>query len=478
MDIEDLRPEPPEPPRSVPPLPPPPEMIAPRPTHVPLTPMMDFLQRRLETAEKELSLERERARSAEALMKQQEALRAEVESHLKSLSEQLRREKAERESSEMQSHARGRIDALEKRLDEMQQAWVSLLKEAVGQRQAGDQASSAAQGALKAEVAALSQNLESRLSASERRQALEDQRQEERLEALSRERTALLRAWEEQNHGLRQEFVKERIQREADLGAQISELARGLEELKAGGEQAARESAESRSALSKALEKLATPPQAKDQTIAALEREKTELQEALGSRTEALQKYAQERRQLDAAMGEGLMELNRQLDSERRKYLELSARISGLELERESLKDKLESVQRTSQDKDERASRLEAERDALARALIAEAEKVRSQIDERSRSEEDWGRRLSELQKRLAEEIQLRIQESTAVSELRAQLATLSEHMAKTLQEKDLISNRSSSWAQERERLLAALKEKEAMISTLSATFQKIIKNP
>src|SRR5436190_3339650 len=96
------RPEPPEPP-SIPPAPPPLAMTKPAGAgvpHVPLTPMMDFMARRLESLEKDLAVERERASAAAGLLQQQEALRSQVEDQLKGMADGLRREKAERESEE------------------------------------------------------------------------------------------------------------------------------------------------------------------------------------------------------------------------------------------------------------------------------------------------------------------------------------------------------------------------------------------
>jgi DNA repair exonuclease SbcCD ATPase subunit len=142
----------PKPPRPVPPLPPRPEWLKPAaaasaPAGV--TPMMDFFQRRVEALERELTLERERAASAQSLLSQQEALRTEVDAQLHMLTDQLRREKGEREGEEARSHSRGRIEALEKRLDEMNATFAQLLKEAVARR---DDAGSPSAAALAAEL--------------------------------------------------------------------------------------------------------------------------------------------------------------------------------------------------------------------------------------------------------------------------------------------------------------------------------------
>lgn len=570
-------PQPPAPPRSIPPMPPSPELLrAAAAPHVPLTPMMDFLQRRLDSLERDLSLERERAQAAQNLLKQQEALRGEVESQLKALTANLRREKAERESEEVKSHARGRIDALEKRLDEMHQSWVSLLKDAIAQRDSGAKDLSASQAALaqavtasqtalaqmvtssqtalaqsvaaaqgesakeqaglaqeqallKARVGELSGALkefldkiglwrsetqglaqlgpelrglasqipaESRrfegqvaqtlaqfstelresLASWQRQQAIEIEKQESRLQALAREREALLRAAEEQNHALRQEHLKEKIHRDKELAENTAELERKLDTLAQGQERGSRESAEVRANLAKAIEKLMTPPQAKDAAIAALELEKGDLLRVLKSRTESLQRYTLERREVEKTLGESLLALQREFDEERRKHLAGASRLSQLEFDNACLQDKLAAAQRSGGEKDARWAALAAERDELVGALLAEAEKVRQQIEDRGKAESEWARKLEELRQGFARETQERAKESAAVSELRAQIATLSDHLARALRENDSVEGRTSSWENERQSLLSALKEKEEMISMLNATFQNMLR--
>ena len=71
-----------------------------------------YLLKRLEALEAELSRERERSAEARARLEAREANRGEVEEQIKAVSEALKRE---RESS----HASGRIEALESRLDKM-----------------------------------------------------------------------------------------------------------------------------------------------------------------------------------------------------------------------------------------------------------------------------------------------------------------------------------------------------------------------
>lgn len=533
MDPHD--PEPPEPPRrpsppsSVPPLPPPPELLRGAPTHVPLTPMMDFFQRRLEAMERELSVEKERARAAQNLVTQQEQLRAEVEKHLKELTDNVRRQRQEHESEETKQHARGRIDSLEKRLDEMHQSWVTLLKDTVG-KDAGE-----TQAAMRHELAALagtinsvieqigrwrqetqafgqalpelralssqlpgdarrfegqvaqmlsqfSVDIKEQLAVWQRRQDLENEKLEERVQNLAREKAAMQRLFEEQNHELRQEQLKERVQRETQTAGQLGELAQRLDALTAAQAQAAAQAAQSEGALARVLEAINTPPKAKDQIIVALEAEKNDLLKALRDRTDTINRINEERREVERSMGESLLKLNAELDEERKNNLTLSSRFADLERQIASQQDKLASHARLGQDKDAKSAALAAERDELAKALVAEAARVRALIDERSASEAEWTKKLDDVQTRLTSELaaesQARAKESVTVSELRAQLTTLTEHLTRALQDKDAAQARVSGWDQERARLEAALREKEEMVAMLNSTFQSMLKKP
>ena len=514
------------------PAPPSPELLRPVRPPVPLTPMMDFFQRRLETLERELTIERERSTTAQSMLRQQEALRSEVENYLKSVTDQLKKEKTERESEQSKAHARGRIDALENRLDEVNQTFASLLKEAVAQREGGIQAFAGAQETLKNEVSTLSERLRGALDqlaewrdelrgtehgfkshvgerlealarqirdslgAWEKQQVVESEKLEARLEAIGRERETLTKAWEEQNHAIRQEYLKERIeretrtseqiaeaarrldQRETRTSEQIAEAARRLDHLKAAEEQAAEESRLAQAKLAQVVEILMTPPKAKDEIIAALEMEKEELARALKERAQALEKYMIERRGVEESLGNGVSEFHAQIDKAREENRALSARVSELELAKAVLEDRLQLAEKRADEKDDRREALASERDQLARALLAESGRVRTQIEERSRSDEDWARKLSKLQQEFAEAVQLKASQSSAVADLRAQVATLTEHMAKALQEKDAVISRFASWEEERGKLLKVIKEKDETLAMLNATFQGMLQKP
>ncbi len=527
----------------MPPAPPSPELLRPSVPHVPLTPMMDFFSRRLEALEREITIEREKARSAQSQIQQQEALRGDVESHLKAVSEQLRREKAERETDEMKSHARGRIDALEKRLDEMHQSWVTLLKDAVTSRETGSKDIAVSQQGLAKEQSALTQeqfqlktevagltaalsnlmeqialwrletqsftkvlpelksltsalpegsrrlegevstmlsqfssDLRDRMTAWQRHQEVEAERQAERLRQISVERESLQRAWGEDNHQFRQELLRERAAREAELEKRIEGLGQRFSDVILSQQTTTTDTGRIREDLSKAISMLTTPPKAKDQVIAGLELERDDLLKALDDRTRDLQKYLGERRHIEKTMGDALGAMHAEADTEREKLRQLAARFTDLEFENAKLKDQISLHGRNLIEKDERFAAMSAERDGLAKALITEAQKVRMYIEERSLSEEGWRAKFSQMEQRITAEIELRAKESTAASELRSQLSTLTEHMTKAIHEKDAISGRFVDWDNERQKLIAAISQKEEMISMLNAAFQNMLK--
>jgi len=492
---------------------------------------MEFFQKRLESLERELAAEKERAQSAQNALSQQATLRSEVESTLKNLTEQLRREKAEKETSEEKSHSRGRIDALEKRLDDMHQTWAALLKDAVAQRDGATQETKAAQAVMGKDVGALADGLrvlqtefqawrqeiavvselvpalralakdvpeqerrllgrmseqfaafaagvEERLSGWQRRQTLESEKSEIRMAELSRERAAIQKDWEQHNHAIRQEFMQERVSRESALEERIAEVCRRLDAMGAGQEQAVGAARELKTELAKVLSWLNTPPKAKDQIIAELEREKLELIKTLKDRGDTLAKYAKERREVENTMGSSMMELNARLDSERDKNRQAQGRIAEMEIEVKAAQDRLAAAALAAREKEKLHAMLAEDRDGLARALVAENEKARQQAEARGQAEAAGQAKLDQLQKLLFSEQSRGATQDSTIRDLRTQIATLTEHMAKALQEKDAVAARFSTWSQEREKLMGTIREKDEMISMLSSTFQGMLKKP
>ena len=81
-----------------------------------------------------------------------------------------------------------------------------------------------------------------------------------------------------------------------------------------------------------------------------------------------------------------------------------------------------------------------------------------------------------ELQRKVEDETARAGQEASSASDLRAKVATLSEHMARALQERDAVVARFADWERERQRLLDALKQKDGMVAMLSSAFQGSLK--
>ncbi|UPT72913.1 MAG: hypothetical protein M0D55_13470 [Elusimicrobiota bacterium] len=527
--MDPLEPQPPMPPRPVPPAPPRPELVAPASRLPPATPMMDFFQKRVEALELALVAERERANAASNLLSQQEALKSEVEAHLKGLTDQLRREKAEREGDEARSQARGRVEALEKRLDEMNATFAQLLREAVS-RQAAP-AGVVPVEALGAELAVFRRTikdvadqvtrwrdemgelpnllpevravaaripederrfqeliasrmdefaarLQGTLADWERHHGLELRKQDDRLQQLVDERAALSKMWERQGHEIRSEFLKERIARETALSDQIAELARRLDSVDRGARESGAGAASVREGLDQVLRVLMTSPKAKDEVIAQLEAEKAELVESMRDRQAQVMRSLAERREIEKTMGDSLLKLAAELEAERARTRAAEARIEAAKGDAEGLKARIGDLERRAAEDAARAASLGAERDELTRALVAEAEKVRTALAERTAADERWHQRLLESQRKLEEASASTALEASATNDLRAKVATLSEHMARALQERDAVVARFADWERERQRLLDALKQKDGMVAMLSTAFQSSLKKP
>jgi DNA repair exonuclease SbcCD ATPase subunit len=519
----------PKPPRPQPPAPPRPEWVkAPPADPVPpgVTPVMDFFQRRVEALERELALERERAQSAASLLAHQDALKNEVDSHLKALTDQLKREKVERDSQEASSHSRGRVEALEKRLDEMNSTFSQLLKDAV----AGGGPSSAAlaaelsafRGALKdgmdgvarwrgelRELAALVpqvQSLAERVPQDEKlfeesvgrrldefsarlTRSLEDWKRAQeaaraeldaRVEGLARQRDDLDRSVEAQVRALRDEQFKDRVAREAELSRQVGELASRLTELSAAQDGSVRGADSVRQGLEKVVSILTATPKAKDAVIAELEAEVQELRNLARDRQDALRRFVVERRDVEQSMGDGLMKLTGQVEDERARARAADARAAEKHGEVEALKARLSDAGRAVADRDARLTELNAQRDELARALHEEAEKVRRGIEERRIADAAAGAAadasLTELRRRLDEESARRASAEGAAADARAQMGALAEQTARSLQERDAALARFADWENERQRLLETIRKKDEMVSLLSSTFQGALK--
>jgi len=467
--------------------------------------MMDFFQRRVEALERDLVAERERASAARGLLAQQEALKSEVETHLKSLTDQLRREKIEREGAEAGMHARGRIEQLEKRLDEMNATFAQLLKEAVARRDADGPAAGApavelfSSLVLKVEKLAerppqdekifeervgrrldeLGQSMARALDDWRRSQETERKRLDERMEAMARERGDLARHWEDQARALRDDQAKERAARDCEISRQVSALASRLEILAGEQKLSAQGAGDVSQAVGRIVSILTATPKTKDALIVELEAEKEELRRVLNDRQESLRRFAGERREVEKSMGESLVRLSAELEEERARTRAAEARGCAFLGEIEILKARLarlDDLERAVKDRDDRIFALCAERDELARSLVSEAQKVRAGIEERRAADAEAQSRAGLLSKRLEEEAARRALIELSATDARTRLATMGEQISRACQERDAVTLRFSEWEKERQRLLETLRKKDEMIALLSSTFQGVLK--
>ncbi|MBI5623254.1 MAG: hypothetical protein HY924_05705 [Elusimicrobia bacterium] len=504
----DLPPTPPEPPRRpsrpVPPAPPPTELLKPAPTHVPLTPMMEFMERRVTALEGELALARGRAEAAESTLQSQASMRSEVEAQLKTLTEQLRREKSERDSAETSSQAKGRIAALEQRLDQLHATWADILKETLlGKETASRTLPAETAGEMKelrgtlsclprlldaitsmearqsgldvqikeelrAALNDISAVLRERFAEGERRRELDLAKQDERLGAVARERLALREAFDEAGHALRADLLRERLAQEAALNESLSGIADRVSELGRKHAESDRQTADLKDALGLALAKLAEP-KAKDVVISEMQTENAELRRALVEDAERLKRYAEERKRIETTMGESLLGLNRELSAEKDRVRGLLADAAGKDLEIASLKDRLDAAGTTVEERDARYRCLSEERDRVMKSFLEEA-------NGRKAADEAWAQRSSELARRLEAQIAETHKEASAFRDLQAQMAVLSSHTARALQEKDTALQSSAAWQEERSKLLDALRKKDELLTMLSSSFQNVLK--
>jgi chromosome segregation ATPase len=531
--LEHEPPFPPDPNEPKPPAPPPAGLLKPDES-----PMVEYMRHKLESLERELIRSKEEATSAKNLLEHQEKLRGEVESHLKSISAELKREKELRDLEETKQQSAGRVEALEKRLDEMHASWAGLLKDAIQNQEAGresvaprlesvtteftavrdeigrlkDELSAVRKAlapvddlaaevdslrravpesnrrraledkALRDELAGLADRLgetvTQRLEAIDKRIAREVHENQDRLSSIQRERDAVREAVEEQHHRIRQEHLKERTALEEQFSRRVDELKQSLESF--GERQSA--SADLLSKLHRLSDDvhaiISRPSSAKDQMVADLEREKRDLLLALKQRGEELRSYTLERRDVEHSLGESLMDANRELELERAKHRELEEKISAQQGEIERLKGEAALAEEGGRAKDERYAQLAEERDRLAQALAEEAAKVSAQIDSRTDSDRRWEARILDMQKRVDDEREKRLKTEESTSALRDQINTLSEHLSRVLKEKERTEHQYGEWLRERENIQASLKKKDEMIGMLSSTFQNLLKKP
>lgn len=495
------------------------------------TPLVEYLHAKTRAMERDLALERERARNAADLLKQQESLRAEVQSQLKNLSEQIRQQKNLQESEEEKRSSHGRIEALEQRLDEMFKAWASLLKEPVPRKEedgrkpsedcrslAGSMEelrrefsllkdslgrSSPASGELselRALVPALAKarsederllreqlremleglgkSLGARLRELDERLARDAAHRDARLQALERERTALAQTLESGREDLRRQAAAQRAADEERLQQQFCELRNAVLELCQRHAASCGDTSKLQQSLEELRAVLARPEKARDEILQGLEGEKRDLMQALRERTEQLRGYVVERREIERSLGESLMDMNRRLEEERDAHRKTRERIAALEQTIEALKAQGGLRAQELCDRQARNEQLAAERDMLLQALAEEAEKVRRQICGRTENDRAWEEKILGLQKNADDERQKRMQAEQAACDARAQTQSLTDHISRLIREKDAVESRYQDWERRRVEMEEQLRKKDEMLGILSTTFRNILKKP
>ncbi|PCI36114.1 MAG: hypothetical protein COB53_10350 [Elusimicrobia bacterium] len=531
--LENEPPFPPDPNEPKPPAPPPAGLLKSEDT-----PLVEYMRHRLDSMERELIRSKEQATAAKAMLENQEKLRAEMESHLKSISEELKKEKEMRQDEDSRMESGTRIESLEHRLDEMHASWAGLLRDAIKGQEASREAvaprldivtgqfsavrddiarlkdeltavrkalapvddlagevdslrrafpettrrRAIEDKALRDEVAGLAERLgdtvAQRLEAIDRRIAQELHANQDRLAAIQRERDSMRETIDEQHHRIRQDHLKERTALEDQFNHRLDELK---ESLGAYGERQTG-TAEALSKLTRLSDEMhaiiSRPTAAKEQMVSDLENEKRDLMRALKSRAEELRAYTQERREVEHSLGESLMDANRALELERAKHRELEERIAAQQGEIDRLKSGDSLREQESRQKDERFRLLAEQRDQLAQALAEEATKVSTQIDGRTDSDRRWEAKILDMQKRVDDEREKRLQVEESTSALRDQINTLTEHLSRVLKEKERTERHYGEWLKEREGIQNSLKKKDEMIGMLSSTFQNLIKKP
>ena len=508
---ESRPPEPPQPPQAAPEAPAPPPQELRRSRSAGESPFTEYLYRRLDLMEHELKQSQLEALDARGQLKQQEELKSQVEAQLKLVSEQVRREKAEATIEQEKAQAHGRVDSLERRLDEMHNTWAQLLREAIGSREGSAEQTTEHLQALRAELGAMAQTLGAtaqlgtqlhdlraqipagtqrweedarrlesavlaRLTEIERRLADEMERQRDRSAELARERAAIQQGLEDQRRELMSEFAKERLSLLAQFHEESKRFGEALQQVQ-GVREGESDQARVLTDMIRHVEKmLAEPPHAKDEIVREIEQEKRDLMNALKERSAQFHAFTLERREVERTLGESLLKFQREFDEARAKHVALEARVADLGMQAQMSESRAQLAERDAANKDERFQALAAERDELAKALVLETGRMREQVERSAASEDAWADRLEATARQTAEEKHRRVEVESELADLRARIQSLSDNLARALQERDSVVHESAAWKHEKEQLAAALRKKDEMIGMLSSTFKNLIK--
>ncbi len=299
---------------------------------------------------------------------------------------------------------------------------------------------------------------QARIADLKRRESFWDEKLESLIRAMERERSAWMRAIEEERGQIQGEYLKARLAHEQDLARRFQKFEEKLEAMAPPADKILGKIAELAGRWEKALETL-RPPLAKEAAIAALEAERAELLEALNDKEAAFQSYMSQRRGFEKTLGERLLELERRYDAERQKGMAASLTASDLEARNKTSEERLAIAERSLSEKDEALQALSRQNSELLKRLGEEAQALRQEIEES--------------RKVLRENESKRAKDEEAVAALTVELQKVSAAAAAARQEKEETVASFASWAEERKNLQAALAEKDELLRLFEAYFKE-----
>ncbi|MBI4387023.1 MAG: hypothetical protein HY551_06545 [Elusimicrobia bacterium] len=325
--------------------------------------------------------------------------------------------------------------------------------------------------ALRGEI----ESLRAFFASIEQRIILQLEQNEARKNALHQEFNLFQQALEQELQRLRQETLKERMAAELKTQEQIQEILKAVQATRQFQESVAKDSAASKEAIERLQAWVARPENVKDAALGELEQERKDLLQALKHRCEQLTLATRERLESEKKLEDSIAKLTLEMEGEREKTLRAISDAAELRAENRSLRAQLDLGRKSLEEGAACLVSLHEERDRLAQALLEETQKAKSlsaaQADDGSR----WHRRLEQEHHAAQEEKSKRLELENLITELRAKLQAVTDHVARISQERGQTEDRSAQWLKEKEDLLRALRQKEELVSMLSATFKNLI---
>ena len=297
-----------------------------------------------------------------------------------------------------------------------------------------------------------------RIADLKRREALWDEKLESLLRSLERERASWLRALEDERGRLQADYAKARLAEEKDLARRFQRIEERIEAMSPPAERILAKLAELGEKWEQALDAM-RPPSAKDAAIASLDAERAELAKALSEKEEAFQSYMSQRRGFEKTLNERLFELERRLDAERQKGLASSLSAAELDVRRKTLEERAAVAEKALADRED-ISREREERDkALLGRLRSDLEAARRELEEARKARDEAASRLAK--------------DEGSIAALTVDLQKASAEAAKAKQEKEESAASFAPWAEEKEKLQAALAQKDELLRLFESYFKE-----